>query len=150
MSHTLQHAPAQKSRLSSLWSVTLELIMVKKKKKKKSCMPQATSWVCVPASMLADVCQCSHSLQLVYIPIHPVCIHICIYIYCVCTDREKERNWRGLQKGAPLFSILDVITVGGSSGASLLCHRTVLGGSRVCSWRWVGPGQCGGARKGSW
>lgn len=80
MSHILQLASAQKSRQSSLWSVTLELTMVKKKKKKHSCMPQATGCVCVPAFMLTYVCQCSHSLQLVYIPIHPVCIHICIYI----------------------------------------------------------------------
>lgn len=53
---------------------------------KQSCTFQAQSWVCVPAY---DSCPragvrdggCGHSRSLeVYIPIHPVCIHICIYI----------------------------------------------------------------------
>lgn len=51
---------------------------------KQSCTFQATSWVCVPAydsSPLAGVRGCGHSPSLVYIPIHPVCIHICICIY---------------------------------------------------------------------
>lgn len=67
MSHTLQHAPAQKSRLSSLWSVTLELIMVKKRKKKTELHASSNK---------LGVCACVHARGCVPVqPLPPVSIY---------------------------------------------------------------------------
>lgn len=54
-------------------------------------------------------------------------MYIYIYTAYVQIEEKKERNWRGgLQKGAPLFSIFDVlvvVTAAGSTAPGSLCLR---------------------------
>lgn len=90
MSRISQLASAQKSRQSSLWSVTLELTMVKKEEKKKTELHASSNKLCVCACVHAHVCVPVQPLPPVSIYTYTPRLYTYMYIYTAYVQIEKK------------------------------------------------------------